>query len=151
VLIDSRILKPDNSFIRLLSCDDSLPVSEQTEVKRLVFSLGLTYVFFGLVRVSLRLLVAVGLFYLLVKLAGLPNAMTEAKRARSRTTSPQAEGCLHRHRFSEDSASVFRSCLSVFSLFDCYERMKCSILFIASSITPTGGKKTVLKCPAPYT
>ena len=92
MLIDSRILKPDNSFIRLLSCDDSLPVSEQTEVKRLVFSLGLTYVFFGLVPVSLRLLVAVGLFYLLVKLAGLADAMAETKRARSRPASSRAEG-----------------------------------------------------------
>jgi len=151
VLIDSRILKPDDSFIRLLSCDDSLPESESTEVKRLVFHPGLTYVFLGFLRVTSSVLVAVGLFYLLVKLAGLPNAMTEAKRARSRTTSPQAEGCLHRHRFSEDSASAFRSCLSVLSLFDRYERMNCSIPFIASSITLTGGKKTVLKCPAPYT
>ena len=35
----------------------------------------------GLVRLLLSALVAVGLFYLLIKLAGLADAMTKAKRA----------------------------------------------------------------------
>jgi hypothetical protein len=56
----------------------------------LVFHPGPALVLFGLVRVVLALLVAVGLFYLLIKLAGLVDAMTQAKRAPSQSSLSQA-------------------------------------------------------------
>jgi len=36
--------------------------------------------FFGLVKTLLALLVSIGLFYVLIKLAGLADAMTKAKQ-----------------------------------------------------------------------
>lgn len=60
-------------------------------MRSLVFHPGVAYAFFGLVRLSLSVLVAVGLFYLLVKLAGLADAMTDAKRATSRSASSHAK------------------------------------------------------------
>ncbi|WP_455284075.1 hypothetical protein [[Eubacterium] cellulosolvens] len=43
--------------------------------------LGPAFVFFGLVKISVAVLVSIGLFYLLIKLAGLADAITKAKGA----------------------------------------------------------------------
>jgi hypothetical protein len=61
------------------------------EVKCLVFHPGAALVLFGLVRVVLGAVVVIGLFYLLVKLAGLAEAMTEAKRASARSAGSQTQ------------------------------------------------------------
>jgi hypothetical protein len=51
------------------------------EVNCLVFHPGVAFLLFGLVDVVLGAVIVIGLFYLLVKLAGLVDAMTDAKRA----------------------------------------------------------------------
>jgi hypothetical protein len=51
------------------------------EVNCLVFHPDVAFLLFGLVHVVLGAVIVIGLFYLLVKLAGLVDAMTEAKRA----------------------------------------------------------------------
>lgn len=61
------------------------------EVNRLVFHPGPVLVLFGLVRFVLGAVVVVGLFYLLVKLAGLVEVMTEAKRVSARSAIPQTQ------------------------------------------------------------
>lgn len=52
--------------------------------------LGPAFVFFGLVKTLLALLISVGLFYLLIKLAGLADAMTKAKQAAHQSSGSQA-------------------------------------------------------------
>jgi len=61
------------------------------EVNRLVFHPGPALVLFGLVRVVLGAVVVVGVLYLLIKLAGLVDAMTAAKRASARSASLQSQ------------------------------------------------------------
>ena len=61
------------------------------EVNRLVFHPGAVLVLFGLVRIVLGAVVVIGLFYLLVKLAGLAGAMTEAKRASARSADSETQ------------------------------------------------------------
>lgn len=51
------------------------------EVNDLVFHPGAALALFGLVRVMLGAALVIGLLYLLMKLARLAEAMTEAKRA----------------------------------------------------------------------
>jgi len=46
--------------------------------------------FFGLVRISLAVLVSVGLFYLLIRLAGLADAIAKAKRVTHQSATAQA-------------------------------------------------------------
>jgi len=60
-------------------------------VNRLVFHPGPVLILFGLVRVVLGVVIAIVLFYVLVKLAGLAQAMTEAKRAATRSAAFQTE------------------------------------------------------------
>jgi len=57
----------------------------------LVFHPGAALVLFGLVRAVLGAVVVVGVFYLLIKLAGLVDAMTDVKRASARSGSPQTQ------------------------------------------------------------
>jgi len=57
----------------------------------LVFHPGPALALFGLVRISLGAIVAIGLFYLIIKLAGLVGAMTEAKRATSKSTASHSQ------------------------------------------------------------
>jgi hypothetical protein len=46
--------------------------------------------FFGVVKALLALLISIGLFYLLIKLAGLADAMTKAKQAAHQSSGSQA-------------------------------------------------------------
>jgi uncharacterized membrane protein YuzA (DUF378 family) len=61
------------------------------EMNRLVSCPCPVLVLFGLVRDVLGTVVVIGLFYLLVKLAGLADAMTEVKRASARSATPQTQ------------------------------------------------------------
>ena len=59
------------------------------EVNRLVLHPGPLLVLFGLLRIVLGAVIVVGLFYLLIKLARLAEAIAETKRAQVRPTSSQ--------------------------------------------------------------
>ncbi len=61
------------------------------EVNRLVFHPGPAFIILGLVRAVLGAVIVVGVFYLLIKLAGLVDAMTHAKRASARSASTQTQ------------------------------------------------------------
>jgi uncharacterized membrane protein len=61
------------------------------EVSDLVFHPGAALVLFGLVRVVLGAALVIGLLYLLMKLARLAEAMTEAKRALPRSAPSQTQ------------------------------------------------------------
>jgi hypothetical protein len=76
------------SFYRCLVAESA---SKRKEVNRLVFHPGLLFVLFDLARVALGAVVVVALFYLLIKLAGLAAAMTEAKRASTRSATSQTQ------------------------------------------------------------
>lgn len=60
-------------------------------MNRLAPVAGPVLIFFGLVKVILGLLVSVGLFYLLIKLAGLVDAMTKLKRAGLQSAASQPQ------------------------------------------------------------
>jgi MFS family permease len=87
---ESQFAELDDSSILLLSLRDHRFASKRMEVNCLVFHPGAALVLFGLVRVVLGAVVVVGVFYLLIKLAGLVDAMTAAKRASARSASPQS-------------------------------------------------------------
>jgi uncharacterized membrane protein len=61
------------------------------EVNVLVFHPGAAFVLLGLVRVVLGAALVIGLLYLLIKLARLAEAMTEAKRALARSATSQTQ------------------------------------------------------------
>lgn len=61
------------------------------EVNNLVFHPGAALVLFGLIRVVLGAALIIGLLYLLMKLARLADAMTEAKRALARSVPSQTQ------------------------------------------------------------
>lgn len=57
-------------------------------MSRLVFHPGPALVLFGFIRAILGAVVVIGVFYLIIKLAGLVDAMTAAKRASAASASP---------------------------------------------------------------
>lgn len=61
------------------------------EVDILVFHPGAGLVLLGLVRLALGAALVIGVLYLLMKLARLAEAMTEAKRAQTRSAPSQTQ------------------------------------------------------------
>jgi hypothetical protein len=81
----------DDSSILLLSLRDIGFALKRMEVNCLVFHPGPALILFGLVRAILGAVVVVAVFYLLIKLARLVDALTDAKRASARSASHQTQ------------------------------------------------------------